>query len=351
VYVVGAYALAAGVPVRRYLDSGDLFRLGNLCVACASLVDLLTIAHISINLHLPLLPLQSFGTVGNEAAALYIAIGTVCFVCKLASGPARIRDILALVPLMVSVVLADQRAVLVNVAVMLAVLIVAFLFGNRHGAVRRLHVGLGQVVLVLLAVAAVAIAVAVVPAAVDRQPVRIPLATSAESLFHNEGKAESAQDRLNLAAQAEALIPQHLFIGWGLGVEFSFYETGTRSVQTNAYVHDIVLDLWLRLGLIGLVLFTVALATSLIDGLRVWRRHPEPVTAALALALVAVLAGLVATAFLEPLLDEYRFATLFGVSLGMLRACVTSLDRQPRLPTWLSGTVPSRTVAGGAKWI
>ena len=42
-------------------------------------------------------------------------------------------------------------------------------------------------------------------------------------------------------------------------------------------------------------------------------------TAALALALVAVLAGLLATAFLEPFLDEYRLATLFGVSLGMLR--------------------------------
>jgi len=31
-YVVGAYALAAGVPVRKYLDRGDLFKLGTLCV-------------------------------------------------------------------------------------------------------------------------------------------------------------------------------------------------------------------------------------------------------------------------------------------------------------------------------
>ena len=57
-------------------------------------------------------------------------------------------------------------------------------------------------------------------------------------------------------------------------------------------------------------------------------------TAALALALVAVVAGLVATGFLEPLLDEYRFAVLFGVSLGMLRACVTSMDAPARPLTW-----------------
>ena len=65
----------------------------------------------------------------------------------------------------------------------------------------------------VLAVVAVVIAVVVVPAAVDRQPVQIPLASSYQSLFHNQGKAESAQDRLNLAAEAEKLIPQHLLIG------------------------------------------------------------------------------------------------------------------------------------------
>ena len=57
-------------------------------------------------------------------------------------------------------------------------------------------------------------------------------------------------------------------------------------------------------------------------------------TAALALALVGVVAGLVATGFLEPLLDEYRFAVLFGVSLGILRACVTSMDVRPRSLAW-----------------
>ena len=179
--------------------------------------------------------------------------------------------------------------------------------------------------LTALAVVGVTILVLVVPAAVNQQPVKVPLATTFQNLFHSEGKVESAQDRLNLAKEAEALIPHHLLIGYGLGVEFQYYETGSRSVVTIAYAHNIVLDLWLRLGLIGLVLFAVAFLASLIDGVRVWRRHTDPRTAALALALVAVLCGLMATAFLEPFLDEYRLATLFGVSLGMLRGTVTSM--------------------------
>ena len=349
-YVVGAYALAAGVPVRRYLDSGDLFKLGSLSVGCATLLDLMTIGHVSINLDIPLLPLQSFGSIGNEGAALFFAIGTLCFMAKVATRPVRLRDVVALIPLIVCVVLANERAVLLNLAVVFGVIVIALFIGHRHGIVRRFQVRSGQVVLTLLAVVAVFIALLAIPAAVDQQPVKVPLASSFENLFHNEGKAESAQDRLNLASEAEALIPQHLFIGWGLGIEFQFYETGTHQVQTISYAHNIVLDLWLRLGLIGLVLFVAALWFSISDGLKVWRRHPDAVIAALALALVAVLAGLILTALLEPLIDEYRFAVLFGVSLGMLRACVTSMGAPPRLPGWRSAEARSSAAAGGAQW-
>ena len=336
-YIVGAYALAAGVPVRRYFESGDLFKLGYLAVACISLVDLMSFAGIDINTNLPLLPLVNFGQVGTETAALCLGIVVMCFLCKMASGPIRVRHVLMLVPVIVGVFLADQRAVLVNLAAVGLVLLVVLVVGNRPGIARRFSVRFGEVVLTFLAIAGVVLVVVVVPAAVDNQPVKMPLATTFQKLFHSEGKAESAQDRLNLAAEAEKLIPHHLLIGYGLGVSFQYYEAGFRQVQDTYYAHDIALDLWLRLGLIGLVLFALALAVSVVGGLRAWRRHPDPVTAALALALVAVAAGLIATAFLEPFLDEYRLATLFGVTIGMLRGTVTSLSQQGRqLPIWHS---------------
>jgi O-antigen ligase len=348
-YIVGAYALAAGVPIRRYIDSGDLFRLGTLCIVCASVLDVMTLAHVSVNTTLPLLPLQGFGEVGAETAALFLAIVTMCFLVRLAAGPVKFRHVLALIPVVGSVLLADQRAVLVNLAVVVVVVVVGVMIGPRAGISRQLFVSSGQVFLTFLAVAAIGILMVVVPAAVDRQPAQVPLASSYQSLFHNEGKAESAQDRLNLVAEAETLIPQHVIIGWGLGVEFPYYETGTRMVQTIAYAHNLILDLWLRLGLIGLGIFTAALAASVKGGLGVWRRSRDRQTAILALGLVGIVGGLVATGLLEPLLDEYRFAVLLGVSLGMLRACVTATGGGPRLPSRSLEVTASRFAAGRSR--
>ena len=45
-YIVGAYALAAGVPIRKYIDTGALYKLGTLCVVCASVIDLMTLGGV-----------------------------------------------------------------------------------------------------------------------------------------------------------------------------------------------------------------------------------------------------------------------------------------------------------------
>jgi O-antigen ligase len=338
VYVVGGYALAAGVPVRRYLDTRALYWVRNLCVVAATVLDLMTMAHVTVSVNIPLLPLQGFGQVGSETAALFVAIGTMCFLPELASGRVRVASVVALVPLLASVVLANERAVLVNEAVMIGVLLIVLgVVGYGRGVVKRMKVQSGQVILTLLAVVAIALAALVVPAAVHQRPVQIPLSNQIHQLFHSQGKAESAQDRLDMASEAEALIPQHPIIGWGLGVEFPFYEAGVRKVQLTPYAHDLVLDLLLRLGVVGLLLYLAALFRLEFDGLGVWRQHPDPEVAAFALALVAILAGLFVYSLLEPVIDEYRLATLLGISMGMLRSAVTS----PR-PDVMTGEVRQR---------
>jgi O-antigen ligase len=348
-YIVGAYALAGGVPIRKYIDTGALFRLGTLCVVCASVIDVMTLAGVKVTTNLPLLPLSLFGTVGAETAALYLAVVAMCFMVRMASGPVRLIHVLALLPVVANVILADQRAVLVNLGLVVLVVIVGIIVGPRRGIARGLYVTGGQLVLTALAIVAIGILLVVVPAAVNRQPAQVPLASQTQSLFHNEAKAESAQDRLDLASEVEKLIPQHVLIGWGYGVEFQFYEAGTRTVETIPYAHNIVLDLWLRLGLIGLVLFALAFGDSIKGGVRVWRRDPDRVVASLALVIVGLLAGLFATGLLEPLLDEYRFATLFGVCLGLLRACVLSMNERPRLPRGPLAIAASRFATGGPR--
>jgi exopolysaccharide production protein ExoQ len=307
-------------------------------VVAATLLDLMTIAHVTVSVNIPLLPLQGFGPVGSDTATLYVAIGMMCFLPELASGRVRATSVIALVPLFGAVVLSQERAVLVNEGVMIGVLlIVLVVVGYGRGVVKRLKVQSGQVVLTLLAAVAITLAILVTPAALHQRPVQIPLSSEFESLFHSEGKAESAQDRIDMAGAAESLIPQHPIIGWGLGVEFPFYEAGVRKVQLTPYAHDIVIDLWLRLGIIGLLLYLAALLRSLFDGLAVWRKHPDPEVAAFALALVAILCGLFADSLLEPVLDEYRLATLVGITLGVLRSAVAS----PR-PDVMMGAVRQR---------
>jgi hypothetical protein len=325
VYIVGGYALAAGVPVRRYLDTRAFYWLRNLCVAAATLLDLMTIAHVTVSVHIPLLPLQGFGPVGADTAILYVAIGIIYFLREMATGRVRATSVVALVPLLASVLLAQQRAVLVNEGVAIAVLLIVLGFvGYGRGVAKRLKVQMGQVVLTLLAAVAITLGILVTPAALNQRPVQIPLDSQIHQLFHSQGKAESAQDRIDMANSAESLIPGHPIIGWGLGVEFPFYEAGVRKVQLTPYAHDIVLDLLLRLGIIGLVLYLAALLRLLFDGLGVWRKHPDPEVAAFALALVAILCGLFADSLLEPVLDEYRLATLLGITMGFLRSAVTS---------------------------
>jgi O-antigen ligase len=325
VYILGGYALAAGVPVRRYLDTRAFLWLRNLCVVAATVVDLMTIAHVTVSIHLPLLPLQGFGPVGSDTATLFVAVGLIYFLREMATGRVHATSVMALVPLLASVVLAQERAVLVSVGVMVGVLLIVLGFvGYGRGVAKRLKVQIGQVVLTLLAAVAITLAVLVTPAALYQRPVQIPLDTQIHQLFHSQGKAESAQDRIDMASSAESLIPEHPIIGLGLGVEFPFYEAGVRKVQLTPYAHDIVLDLLLRLGIIGLVLYLAALLRLLFDGLGVWRKHPDPEIAAFALALVAILCGLFADSLLEPVIDEYRLATLLGLSMGLLRSAVTS---------------------------
>jgi O-antigen ligase len=233
--------------------------------------------------------------------------------------------------------------VLLNLVGVVGVLVLALLVGHRHTIVRNVRrraEQIGRFVLGALAAVALLLLVVVVPAAVDREAPHIPLASTFSNLFASQGKIESAQDRVTLASVAESMIHQHPVIGWGLGVEFQYYEAGSRSVKTIAYAHNIVLDIWLRLGIIGVLLFAAALVTSIVGGLKVWRRQADRITATMALALVAVVTGLIVTAFFEPLIDEYRLATILGVSLGMLRATVTAAGG-----SW-SGTTPRRSELG-----
>jgi O-antigen ligase len=321
VYVVGGYAVVAGVPIQRFFEGRCLERLVRWSAVPAAVVMVLTAAHKTYSIHLPLLPLPDFGVDGSDAATIFAAIGLIGLMLELAKEKRSRLTLLCCIPLLTSPFLSDQRAVLIMLGASVTV-IVFVAFGST--ARRRLRVRSTEVLLTALAVVGVVLGIAVIPALQGGHSVVVPGESTVAKTFDTTGKIESAEDRASKWQVAFSYIKKHPIIGNGLGLEFSFYEPGPNDFTMTDVTENIALDLWLRAGLIGLSLFVVALFVSVFDGFMAWRLHPDRMVAVLALALVAVVIGFVSKGMVESIFEKYRLATMLGLMLGMLRSAVTS---------------------------
>jgi O-antigen ligase len=318
---VGGYALASGVPIHRFLEARVFERLVRWAAIAATVLIVLTAAGKSYAVHLPLLPLPDFGIDADDAASIFAALGVIGLMLELAKEKRSRLTLACVVPLLVCPFFADQRAVLVMEG---AAVTVVLLVAAGPTARRRLRVRSTEVLLSALAVVGVVLAVAVFPAAENQQAVVLPFSSTIAQTFDSEAKIESAADRASKWDVALGIIRQHPIIGSGMGLEFSFWDPGPNQFAVTDVTENILLDLWIRAGLIGVGLFLLALVASVFDGLAVWRQHPDRMVAVLALALVAVVVGFFAKGMVESIFEKYRLATMFGLSLGLLRSAVTS---------------------------
>jgi hypothetical protein len=325
VYVMGSYALASGVPVRRFLDGRGIERTVRWSAVAATVLILLTVSHKSYAAHLPLIPLTNFGTLGTDAATIFVVVGVIGLLLELAKESRSGLTLLATVPLLLSAFFAFQRAVLLMLGACVAFLVVVAM---GRTARERLRVRAGEVLITALAVVGVVLAVSVVPAITAQRPVSTPFASTLgraiNITLNSNGKAESAQARLNKWSVSFSDARQHLILGEGLGFTYAYYVPGPNKFVTTDLTENIGLDLLLRTGIIGVILFVVALGMSLVNGFAAWRLHPDRFVAVLALALVAVIIGFIAKGQVESVFENYRLATVLGLSLGMLRSAVTS---------------------------
>jgi O-antigen ligase len=325
IYVMAAYALAAGVPIRRYLDGRGFERLLQWSALSATVLLILSVAKKTYAFNIPLMHILDFGSMGTDVATIFVCVGVIGFLLELSKETRSRFNLLCTVPLALSPFFAYQRADLLALGAVVTVVVVV---GMGSTARARLRIRSGEVAVAALAVVGVVLAVSVIPAITSQKSVTGPLASTYNSTLgatlNSEAKQESAQDRLNKWDVALADAKQHWFLGQGLGFEYSYFQAGPNQYITTDLTENIGLDLWLRTGLIGLGLFLLALLTSLVNGFATWRMHPDPTVAVFALALFAVVIGLVAKGQVESIFENYRLATVFGLSLGMLRCAVTS---------------------------
>ena len=325
IYVVGGYALVAGVPIQRFFQGRGLELLVRWSALPAAVVVVMTAAHKVVSISLPLLPLPNFGVDGSDAATIFAAIGVIGLLLELAKEKRSRLTMVCLVPLLASPFFADQRAVLIFLGAAVTVILVV---ATGATARRRLRVNAVEVLLSALAVVGVVLALAVVPAVEGQHAVQVAGLSTLTKTFDSTGKIESAEDRASKWSVAWSFIRQHPVMGNGLGVEFSYYDPGPNIFAMTDVTENIGLDLWMRSGLIGLGLFVLALFFSLFEGLMAWRLHPDRMVAVLALALVAVVVAFVSKGMVESIFEKYRLATMLGISLGLLRSAVTSASAQ-----------------------
>jgi O-antigen ligase len=326
VYVMGAYALCAGIPIRRFLEGRGFERLMRWSALAATVLLAFSFGSKTFYINVPLVaPQDSFGGMGTDAATIFVAIGTIAFLLELAKEHRSRLNLLCCVPLALSPFFAFQRAVLLTLGAIVTLVVVVALGSTAR---RRLRVRGGEVAVAALAVVGVVLGVSVIPAITSQRSVTAPLSSTINktigATLGSEAKAQSAQARLNKWSVAIGDAKQNPLLGQGLGFEYTYYTPGPNVFTTTDLTENIGLDLWLRTGIIGLVLFLLALVASIANGFAIWHLHPDRLSAVLTLALVAVVVGMVAKGQVESIFENYRLATVFGLSLGMLRSAVTS---------------------------
>ena len=335
---VGAFVLAAGVPVMEYFERRPMKIVLVLAAVLASLIDLLTLGGTRIYSSLPGIPLPTdfdpiagstfrygFGAVGTDTATIFFSLGIILFASAMTRSSGRAWPIVLAIPLVTAGVLSNQRAAILGIAASVATL--AVLAAWRQD---RIRLTAAQMAVAMGLVAAALVLPTFGTAALGSPNPTIPLAGVYERTFGGEGNERTTQDRYNQWSNARDLIEQKPVFGWGLGKRYTFYDEGTNSLKTTHLTHNIGLDLLVRTGVVGLMFFIGALCLSLAGGIRAWREHGDDRIAALAAACVAVVVGLMAKGMVESIFEKYRLAVFLGLSVGVLLSAAASLERSPQ---------------------
>lgn len=323
---LGAMVLTAGVPAEKYVEA--VRRVAPYLSVLAALTIAAGASNVAITgTVVPGITLQEFGKLGADTATILAGIAIVLVAVAACSRRRRFAMLMAAAPLMATTLIAEQRAALLGLAVSLLVVGVLLPFGSRH--VRATPTELW---LMLLLVAACFVLPPGTKAALGSAKPTLPFAAQLQTAFASRGKQLSAEDRVNQYHKATKLIAERPVFGWGLGKTYTYYEPGFYQFYETNLTHNIVLDLLLRTGVIGVCLFLLAIVITLISGANVWLRHPEAEVAALALGATANVAGMLSKGLVESIFEKYRLALFLGLMIGIIASSARSLRATTQEP-------------------
>lgn len=320
-FLGGSYLLTAGVPIAQLTGRRAIGRW--LAWLGPTILALIPFSHgLSLSLDFSLLPLSSI-SYGADASDCVVALGALFLAIELCRPDPRPRAAgIAMVLILSSLVGTQRAAMLVTGGVfgvfIAAVLVAKGLWTRRTSFATRSLRRLAAASSAVGAIALAGMAAASIPN---------PLSQRIHQALFSTGKAESANARLQIWREAFALISQRPAFGHGLGIQVPLRQVWPMPV-IMVPTHDLVLDLLLRSGIVGLALFVFALVLFFRQGITVWRLSAEPLTAAAALGAMAGIVGLLALSGVESLFDQVRIAITFGFLFGVLTSASRAYEAE-----------------------
>lgn len=322
VYLVGGIALAAGVPLRDYVARDGLPRLLPWMSGLAASFLVLDQLGVSQDVAIPLVPLQRFGEMDTDASSIFAVFGIIAVMLGAAGPRGSSRSLLVAAPLLLAPFATEQRAALLGVAVSIAAIAVCWFLAPTVR--RNLSVTPTELTLLALGIVGMVLLPTIGRATVEPAEAVLPFSGEVRTAFQSPAKLQSSQSRQNQWRAATRLAGDRPVSGWGLGMHYSYFERGPDQFWRSNITHNVPLDVWLRSGLVGVVLLAAGLAASASGVVPLLRRAHDPFRVALAVACAAAASGLLAKAMVESIFEKYLLVTTLGLLLGTLRATVTS---------------------------
>jgi hypothetical protein len=317
----GMIVLAAGVPLGRLASRGLLNRLGVIGGAVCAVV--LSLAAAGASVTVPLGEGAQLGSLKPDAATLLFSLGTIVLVTSGCRERVSLLAVAGGAVMVAAPLLADQRAAIAGAIPVVIVIALAMNGRTWQGRSRLRPSALLPVVAALL----VPVGVIAAAAASDGEGASaLPLGARLEDTFASEQKQQSADVRYELLQEGLRLTGERPLLGHGLGQPVTILDEGADDLVAIGDFHDILLDLSVRTGLVGLGLFVLAVAMTLRSAMTRWRDLANDVRAALVLAAGAALGGLLVKGLFETVFQKFRLAVLLGLLVGIVIAAA----REPR---------------------
>jgi O-Antigen ligase len=338
IFFLSAIYLTATIPASRYLASRHVSRLIGAAAILATALLITDTAGVAIDLGAS--PpegvdvvassgetLDPAGSLSSDGATIFVGFGIIALGLAFNSSNPHQRAALmiAAAPLLASPIGGGQRAAYIELAVALAVLVTLIIVSRRTLLTTATEVGLGAMI-----VAAVVLVPTLVSTAVADEAKRPPLEQEIAGSVSGGEEQLTTAGRLHQWRTARDLIEQRPVLGWGLGTEFEYYDPGFNEFFPLDFTHNVVLDLLLRSGIIGLLFFLTALGATAYRGLRAWLGLGDGLLAGLALGTLAAIGGMLAKGMAESTFEKYRLAIAIALLIGIVISVASAYERSGR---------------------